>query len=87
MRIACTLHALAHLERAPDAGCMNIPHRLTKTATEITIMADANSTRIPATHPRAALTEHEVDLLRELIENGMSLREIAKKFEVHPTSK
>jgi len=38
--------------------------------------------RIGESHPRAQLTDHEVDLIRELIESGMSLREVAKKFEV-----
>lgn len=38
--------------------------------------------RIGQGHPRAKLTDHEVDLIRELIDGGMSLRQIAAKFEV-----
>lgn len=37
--------------------------------------------RIGESHPRAKLTDHEVDLVHELVEEGMSLRQIAEKFE------
>ena len=33
-------------------------------------------------HYNAKLTDHEVDLILELYEGGMSAREIAEKFEV-----
>jgi hypothetical protein len=40
-------------------------------------MAGTNSKRIT----RAKLTDHEIDLIRELHESGMSYEQIAKKFE------
>ena len=45
-------------------------------------MADTNSTETPiqAARPRAQLTDHEVDLIRELAEDGMTYEEIAEKF-------
>lgn len=36
---------------------------------------------IGESHPRAKLTDHDVDLIRELAEYGMSYRELARKFE------
>lgn len=39
--------------------------------------------RIGESHPRAKLTDHEVDLVRELAEQGLPYAEIAAKFEVH----
>lgn len=41
--------------------------------------------RIGESHPRAKLTDHEVDLVHELVEEGMSLRQIAQKLECHFT--
>ena len=38
--------------------------------------------RVGADHPRATLTESEVDLIRELAEGGMKQRLIAEKFEI-----
>ena len=38
--------------------------------------------RVGETHPRARLTDHDVDLIRELHEVGLSYREIAIKFNV-----
>ena len=49
-------------------------------------IADCRSISSSAPVCRAKLTDHEVDLIRELIEEGMSLREIAAKFEVHYTA-
>lgn len=41
--------------------------------------------RIGESHPRAKLTDHEVDLLVQLREEGMGVNELAEKFEVHRT--
>lgn len=39
--------------------------------------------RVGQYHPRAKLSDHEVDLIRELYEeHGLSMQEIADKFEV-----
>lgn len=38
--------------------------------------------RIGETHHRAVLTDHEVDLLRELREEGFSYDWLAEKFEI-----
>jgi hypothetical protein len=38
--------------------------------------------RIGESHPRAKLDDHEIDLLQELLEGGMSLREAADKFDI-----
>ena len=37
--------------------------------------------RIGESHPRAKLTDHEIDLIRELAEDGLSVAQIAEKFE------
>lgn len=36
-------------------------------------------------HPAAKLTDREVELIRRLHEDGMGVREIARKFEVSHT--
>ncbi len=33
-------------------------------------------------HPRAKLTDHEVEMIRQLHEQGVSYRKLAKKFDV-----
>lgn len=38
--------------------------------------------RVGESHGRAKLTDHEIDLMRQLKEEGMSAKEIAEKFEV-----
>jgi DNA invertase Pin-like site-specific DNA recombinase len=38
--------------------------------------------RIGESHPRAKLLDHEVDLVHELLEAGMSYTEVAAKFDV-----
>jgi transposase len=38
--------------------------------------------RIGETHGRAKLSDHEIDLVRQLKEEGMPAGEIAEKFEV-----
>ena len=47
---------------------------------------DENGNRVGEDHPRAKLTDHEVELIRELYETraewGGSARKIAEKFEV-----
>ena len=44
---------------------------------------DDHGNRVGEDHPRAKLTDHEVELIRQLHEEGgLSLREIAEKFEV-----
>lgn len=35
-------------------------------------------------HPRAKLSNHEVELLRRLHDGGMTQRELAIKFEISP---
>lgn len=41
--------------------------------------------RIGETHPRAVLTDHEVDLLLELRAEGYSYRWLGEKFDIHYT--
>ena len=44
---------------------------------------DEYGNRVGEDHPRAQLTDHEVELIRQLHEEGgLSMREIAEKFEV-----
>jgi len=43
---------------------------------------DERGNRVGEDHPRAKLSDHEVELIRELHEGGMSCAEIARKFEV-----
>lgn len=38
--------------------------------------------RIGEDHPRAKLTDHEVELIRQMHESGLSYRKIAEKFEI-----
>ncbi len=38
--------------------------------------------RIGENHQRAKLTNHEVDLIRDLYDEGMRVSEIARKFEI-----
>lgn len=45
------------------------------------VQVNERGRRIGESHPRARLTDHEIDLIRELAEEGMSYREIAQKFE------
>jgi hypothetical protein len=37
--------------------------------------------KIGKAHPRVKLTDHEIDLIRELNEQGYDYKRIAKKFE------
>jgi len=43
---------------------------------------DERGNRVGEDHPRAKLSDHEVELMRELHEGGMSCAEIGRKFEV-----
>jgi uncharacterized membrane protein len=47
---------------------------------ELTIKRGANGYRIGDSHHRAELTDHEVELARQLREGGMKLPELARKF-------
>ena len=38
--------------------------------------------RIGGTHHRSRLTDHEVELLRQLGADGMKVKELAKKFDI-----
>ena len=53
-----------------------------KLAKKRMVMVNDLGRRIGETHPRAVLTDHEVDLVLDLHEDGMTLTEIAAKFEV-----
>ena len=46
------------------------------------IQLNARGRRINESHPRAKLTDHEVALIRELYDEGLGYKAIAKKFEV-----
>jgi hypothetical protein len=58
------------------------------------VVVNERGRRIGESHPRARLTDHEIDLIRELAEDevdavtgklirkGLSYREIAEKFEM-----
>lgn len=48
---------------------------------------DEHGNRVGEDHPRAVLTDHEVELIRQLYEerkpgDGMTMRVIAEKFEI-----
>jgi hypothetical protein len=49
---------------------------------ELTIKRGANGYRIGDSHHRSALTDHEVELARQLREGGMKLAVLARKFDV-----
>lgn len=40
----------------------------------------ANGNRVGQSHHRARFTDHEIDLMRDLRDDGMTMREIAEKF-------
>lgn len=44
------------------------------------VALSATGRRIGQTHPRAVLTDHEVDLVMELLEAGLSYRQVAEKM-------
>ena len=43
---------------------------------------NAHGLRIGENHPRALISDHDVELIRELAEGGMRYAEIAAKFEI-----
>jgi transposase len=45
------------------------------------VMVNEAGRRIGESHPRARLTDHEIDLIRELHEGGLGYKKIAKKFD------
>lgn len=47
-----------------------------------TVKRNENGYRIGDTHHRAKLTDHEVELIRQLHGEGMKARDIAKKFGI-----
>lgn len=49
------------------------------------VQVNEQGRRIGETHPRAKFTDHEIDLIRELAEEGMTYREICAKFEIPQT--
>lgn len=61
------------------------------------VVVNERGRRIGESHPRARLTDHEIDLIRELAEDetdpitgklirkGLSYREIAAKFDMEPS--
>jgi predicted DNA-binding protein (UPF0251 family) len=49
---------------------------------DLAIKRGANGYRIGDSHHRADLTDHEVEVMRQLREAGMKLRELAAKFDV-----
>lgn len=38
--------------------------------------------RVGEDHPRAMLTDHDVELIRQLADGGMLYRDIARKFDI-----
>ena len=38
--------------------------------------------RVGEDHPRATLTDHDVELIRQLADGGMLYRDIAEKFDI-----
>lgn len=47
------------------------------------IKVNERGLRVGESHPRAVLTDHEVDLMLELREEGYSYSWLARTFEVH----
>ena len=39
--------------------------------------------RVGQNHPKAKLTDHEVELMRRLRDEGMTYLQLAEKFEAH----
>ena len=51
------------------------------------MLVNERGRRIGESHPRARLTDREIDLIRELCEEGLSYRQIAKTFEEMATQR
>lgn len=54
-----------------------------KSAKNRMVAVNERGQRIGESHPRAVLTDHEVELLLELRAEGFSYGWLARKFEVH----
>lgn len=54
-----------------------------KAAKNRMVAVNERGQRIGESHPRAVLTDHEVELLLELRAEGFSYGWLARKFEVH----
>jgi hypothetical protein len=52
------------------------------TKTKLWVAVNDRNLRIGESHPRAVLTDHEVELMLELREEGFSYRWISNKMEV-----
>ena len=50
---------------------------------DMDIKVNERGLRVGESHPRAVLSDHEVELMLELREDGYSYGWLAKKFEVH----
>lgn len=46
------------------------------------VAVNENGNRIGEKHHRSKLTDHEVELIRTLFDDGMRVSEIARKFEI-----
>lgn len=42
---------------------------------------DANGNRVGEDHPKARLSDHDIDLIRQLHDEGLGYRTLARKFE------
>jgi DNA-binding NarL/FixJ family response regulator len=51
-----------------------------------TVGINERGRRVGESHPKARLTDHEVDLLFELYEQGLTIMEIARKFELRKST-
>lgn len=60
-------------------GVLETPRRCTFVDQTERINMDQSTTTTPT--PRAKLTDHEVALIHEMLEDGMSPRQVAQKFE------
>lgn len=47
-----------------------------------TVKVNANGLRVGEDHPRAKLTDREVDRMRELHEEGVTITELSRMFEM-----
>jgi len=46
------------------------------------VAVNESGRRIGESHPRAKLSDHEIDLIRQLAEEGLTVAQIARKFEI-----
>ena len=50
------------------------------------VTVNGQGKRVGESHPKAELTDHEVELMREIHEEGYGYRRLAKMFEVGKTT-